>query len=275
MKRRTEAIFRLPPSLGCEVQRVNKQSGFTLIELLVVIAIIAVLAAMLLPALARAKSKAQAVQCMSNSKQFMLAWMMYAQDNNENLVSNPSGGGGVATSWCAGNMQNPAEATNSTLITEALLFPYSKSLPLYKCPGNKQNMLRGLSMNKYMGNGGGADGVRYFSKSTAINKPSFYFVTMDEDDLTINDAYFRVDVNKNLMLDRGSTLYINDWPATYHAGAGGISFADGHAEKHLWKYLGKPPAGYKPASGIVLVSLMARDMAYLTQIASEPVDGWK
>ncbi|MEI8042835.1 MAG: prepilin-type N-terminal cleavage/methylation domain-containing protein [Verrucomicrobiota bacterium] len=252
----------------------KSKSGFTLIELLVVIAIIAILAALLLPALARAKSKAQAVQCMNNAKQFMLAWMIYADDNNEKLVLNPSAGGSVDTAWCSGNMQNAADATNATLITGALLFQYTKSLPLYKCPGNKQDMLRGVSMNKYMGNAGGGDGIRWFPKTGSINKPNAYFVTMDEDDVTINDAYFRVDVNKNV-IQGASTMYINDWPATYHGGSGGISFADGHAEVHKWKFLGRAPAGYKPASGMTLMSPVTRDMSYLTQIASEPVDGWQ
>jgi prepilin-type processing-associated H-X9-DG protein len=173
-------------------------------------------------------------------------------------------------------MQSLTDATNAGLITDALLFPYTKSLPLYKCPGNKQNMLRGVSMNKYMGNGGGGDGIRYFPRITAITKPSNFFVTMDEDDLTINDAYFRVDINKNKAIStEKAPMFINDWPAMYHAGAGGISFADGHAEKHQWKFLGKPPEGYKPKDGMILVSPRNKDMSYLTQISSEPEDGWQ
>jgi prepilin-type processing-associated H-X9-DG protein len=124
-----------------------------------------------------------------------------------------------------------------------------------------------------MGNAGG-DGIRWFPKMSSINKPNAYFVTMDEDDVTINDAYFRVDVDRNPTLG-APFMSINDWPATYHGGSGGISFADGHAEKHQWKFLGRAPDGYKPAQGMTLTSSRTKDMSYLTQIASEPVDGWK
>ena len=131
-------------------------------------------------------------------------------------------------------------------------------------------------MNKYMGNDGG-DGMLWFPKMTVIGKPSYFFVTMDEDDVTINDAFFRLDANKNLKLDSpGAILTINDWPATYHGGAGGISFADGHAEKHQWKFLGRPPVGFKPSGGLAIINpSVIKDVAYLTRMATEPVGGWK
>jgi prepilin-type N-terminal cleavage/methylation domain-containing protein len=93
-------------------QHQTKQRGFTLIELLVVIAIIAILAALLLPALSRAKIKAKGILCMSNTRQFTYAWMMYADDHNDCLVLNPSAGAGgnVTVAWATGNMQNASEA---------------------------------------------------------------------------------------------------------------------------------------------------------------------
>ena len=136
-------------------------------------------------------------------------------------------------------------------------------------------MLRGVSMNRYMGNPDNA-GIHGYTKSTAINKPSNFFVTMDENEVTVNDAYFRVDVDANLNLN-ASSMKINDWPAAYHGGSGGISFADGHAEVHKWRFLANPPDGFSPSSGTTLTGPAVKDLVYLSRISSQPiaaVPGW-
>lgn len=249
----------------------NERIGFTLIELLVVIAIIAILAAMLLPALSKAKQRAQGISCVNGGKQFVTAWIMFADDNQDYLVSNSGnpvpGSSFQATniSWCAGDMQNSVDATNVDLVKNALLFPYTKSVGLYKCPGNTQIMLRGVSINWFMGwpnANPGWSSWSIYKKLTSVKHPTSRFVTIDEYEVTINDACFRVDA--------GNVGKLNDWPALYHGNASGMSFADGHAELHKWKALGKPTVGYNPVAGVTLGGPPANDISDLQNFASEP-----
>jgi prepilin-type N-terminal cleavage/methylation domain-containing protein len=260
-------------------KRTSNANGFTLIELLVVIAIIAILAAMLLPALSKAKQKAQGAQCMSNSKQFALAWIMYAGDFNDRLVPNP--GENVpnpltfppqyppdSPNWVWGNFQtSPADQTNANLITYGLLFPYLNSLPVYKCPGNQTKMLRGISMNNHMNGSHLSTAMTYFTKSSDLHHATDLFVSIDENQTSINDAMFTVWDN----VASGFNWQMWDLPAIYHGGSSGLSFSDGHAAMHHWRSLptvqggGTSSPSYSGETG--------QECLTLTEMATYPTSG--
>ena len=237
--------------------RASRQWAFTLIELLVVIAIIAILAAMLLPALSSAKLKAQRIQCINNLRQFALTCRMYTDDNQGKLVSAYPTYGGFTATWCGGNAETgglPGSyvygGADPTGIQLGLLWPYTKSLGLYHCPADKRvannpsvapafrgkPILRSLAMNAYM-NGRSlgaspdwvvtsANGPRdrnkpVFIKESEIKLPSQTWLVLDEDQASINDGMFLLDVGR---------ARFPDLPSRVHGNAYGINFNDGHAE---------------------------------------------
>jgi prepilin-type N-terminal cleavage/methylation domain-containing protein len=231
--------------------------GFTLIELLVVIAIIAILAAMLLPALSKAKLKAQGIQCLNNHKQLLLGWTMYAGDNNENLTYAyvRSGLPEEAAAWVTGNMKfNPdAWDVNNNIARSPLWLLTGKSPGIWKCPADRGTTqtsagiiprVRSMSMNMWVGGilwpGAGLDGNwgaawKVFRKTSDLNVPgpSLTWVLLDEREDSINDSVWITSMDG--YPGNPSALKIVDYPASYHHRAGGLSFADGHSELRRWR----------------------------------------
>jgi prepilin-type N-terminal cleavage/methylation domain-containing protein/prepilin-type processing-associated H-X9-DG protein len=245
-----------PISFGSRAEAPRARAwAFTLIELLVVIAIIAILAGMLLPALSKAKAKAENIKCVSNLKQMTLCWIMYYTDHDDRLVPN-----WLATTqaWIGGVVYSLPGATNELDIRNAKLFPYNTTVEIYQCPSARElpnslksnpamrgkRLVRSYSMSGRMGGADAVDASRYgvsdttwvlganyrlFKKFAEIvdPAPSQALVFVDESKETIDDGYFAVQVNP---------IWQNS-PTVRHNQGAVFGFADGHAEYWKWKTL--------------------------------------
>ncbi|MGO9705831.1 MAG: prepilin-type N-terminal cleavage/methylation domain-containing protein [Limisphaerales bacterium] len=227
--------------------------AFTLIELLVVIAIIAILAALLLPALTRAKQQGQGAKCLSNLRQMTIGWIMYYTDNANRLMPNGDEGSqpttptGAPYQWCPGRQDVASELSLAgvnpnvgwTWIEGGLLYPYSKSPLVYLCPadtgvypsfGQSFPHVRSMSMNTWL------SPVVPYDNDTAVSSyykesdlrqlgATYTWVFIDENPISINDGSFICEMDVDEWID---------CPASYHNNAAGVSFADGHAQIKKW-----------------------------------------
>jgi prepilin-type N-terminal cleavage/methylation domain-containing protein/prepilin-type processing-associated H-X9-DG protein len=267
----------------------SRRAAFTLIELLVVIAIIAILAALLLPALAKAKQKAQAVQCMNNNKQLGLAWLMYANDNSDRLVVNGDShhpDPRYPICWVAGIMDWNAgvfsDNTNTQWLSDeraALLGPYvAKSTKIFWCPTDTYlssqqhtfgwaNRVRSVSMDAAVGDGpkySGFPWLSFVAKKTSdfvTPSPSDSWVFTDEHADAIDDAILYT--NPGCTNGTGS---FTELPSSDHGGSCGMGFADGHSEIHKWRDPNTTrPVIYSQGNGQQISVVNSPDLAWLAQ----------
>lgn len=250
--------------------------AFTLVELLVVIGVIALLAAMLLPALSKAKIRAQSINCASNVRQLSLALNLYADDNGDQLINNH----GVPEtlqrqqSW-VNNIQDWLRSegnTNLNQLVSGKLSPYlNHNVGVFKCPSDRSlaengPRIRSVALNSLIGNPGELTNrfnpqLVQFYKISDLSRPATVYCFLDEHPDTINDGFF---------MNRWDEYRWGNLPGSYHAQACTLSFGDGHVETHRWQLLEtcKPPD--RGATAGVFDAKPASDFEWLRQRSSIP-----
>jgi prepilin-type N-terminal cleavage/methylation domain-containing protein/prepilin-type processing-associated H-X9-DG protein len=231
----------------------SENQGFTLTELLVVIVTLGVLTLVLAPALANTKPNSQAFQCLENQRRLALAWRMYAGDNNGLLpmngdeASQPSSPNSkMFSQWCPGRQDLASQAADPAWIKAGSIYPYVKQVAVYRCPadsstalvyGKVQPRTRSVSMNSWLApyniwNGSASGRVMRKESDFRLMGAANVWLLMDENPFGINDGYMAE------YPPPGPTTAANltwvDYPASYHNGAAGISFCDGHVILKKW-----------------------------------------
>jgi prepilin-type N-terminal cleavage/methylation domain-containing protein len=264
----------------------TRRGGFTLVELLVVIAIIAILAAMLLPALKGAKEESLGIKCMSNMRQMALGWRMYAQDNGEFIVlasaGNPDGFANDPLSKYAWTQQfedfsdNAYNYNPSVDITVGPLYPYISSYMVYRCPADTSVInhhtgsgivqlprVRTISMNLFLGGFGGhgfggnfpwGDLYPVYMKTTDLTPaqspgPSDTWVFVDERQDCINYGNYGTMMAGDMPSEPALYEFYQDMPGMYHNRSAGFAFADGHGAIQHWLDSRTTPPYTAPGTG--------------------------
>jgi len=272
-------------------------AAFTLIELLVVVAIIAILASMLLPALSKAKTKAHGIKCMNNLRQLQLAMHFYASDNDDKLCSSGYIRPVEPTAWVNGWLDfspNTPDNTNTAILkdpTKSKFANYLQAVEVYRCPADLSTVkikgviyprVRSLSMTQAIGwpyqgakPGGwlappgyneGQTRYKVYQKlgDVVAPGPAMLWVFLDEHPDSINAGGFA-----NQMVENEAQARIIDFPASFHNGAAGISFIDGHAEIRKWvDPRTRAKVKYDGALALNVASPGNRDMIWLAERTS-------
>ena len=218
------------------------ERAFTLIELLVVIAILGILAAMILPAISKAKAKAHQTTCLNNLRQLQTAWTMYLGDHRDVMPENKMSGHGVlgcvseTNSWVTGNAQATADPS---FITQGSIYPYCPNLGLYHCPADRSSVVdtrtprkRSYSMDAYLNGGleflGGALTGNVVHCSELLPSPAGVFVLADDGEPIIDDGV--------LLIFQAPAAFWQNGPSHRHSQGANLSFADGHCDHWKWRY---------------------------------------
>lgn len=225
----------------------KQNAGFTLIELLVVIAIIAILVALLLPSVSRARQSALSISCLSNLRQMQLGYLSYTQDHNDQLMPNsyvyaitqPDHPLEDELSWCPGNVRFDTTTSN---IAAGLLFPYLRTAAVYRCPGDRSTLMTTNNPPRLIPR------TRSYNLSLWLNCS-----VLPEGSLTLNDAARRslsevfglIDTHQDCISDptfgiyeSTDPLWSDEWidtPADRHAQGANVTFLDGHVEHFRWR----------------------------------------
>lgn len=260
--------------------RKSSRSAFTLIELLVVIAIIAILAGLLLPALAKAKSKGRTILCLNNQKQLALTWTLYQDDFDSHFVPNGAQSSVEDQLWVYGGPHGGIGVGSSPDFvlnpTNALFSKYIRTVAAYHCPEDKgippqgrnqtaasrKPPIRSYSMNCYIAPTDRSARIRekgytIFRRASELVRPSDIFLFMDVHPESICSPEFEVN------MDQSTWFHV---PSALHNRAGVIAFTDGHSESHRWKTLQTKPLG----NNMHMVSADKNDLAWVKFRTTDP-----